>query len=1063
MRLSESFSHQVPASIRERGRKYDRDGSVVIMKGDSSEVQAFVFGGSRYTVSLALSEDQLAVSCTCPYFEGSGGGICKHIWATLLAGEARGYLRDYHDVNEDMSQQQTPTRSNPSFWSTRLNAIAGAKDDGDRKQSPDRREILYIFNVNETRSSGGLKLDVVYRDLKRDGSWSKLKSQQIKAQLIRQLDDANDRQILSMILGSQEPWSGYGYYAANGLSGSRVPVPGSMTDVLVPLICQTGRAHTRSDFSDDQLMPLSWKDGSPWEICLAAKHDAKGRNLVITGRLQRGDEHMSLDRPQMLLAGGFVFGDDGVVERVEDFGAFGWVSSIRTLGPLVIPIAQSDEFLTKILSLPNLPKLDLPPALSYDEVQIVPRPCLQIQAGSRYHRGGTNRLVGSLSFDYQGEVVKADEAARGIFQSSDRRFLLRDRKVESEASETMKSLGFRFNQSQEYELAPRQLPNVVRSLTNAGWRVEAEGKLYKAAGAWKMNVASGIDWFELTGDVEFGGETASLPELMAALRRGENYVVLGDGTMGLLPEEWLERYRLLAGVGEVTGDALRFKRTQVGLLDALLASQPDVTLDEVFVRARDQIRAFKGVDDAKEPPGFVGELREYQREGLGWINFLQQFGFGGCLADDMGLGKTVQVLALLESRRQLKTPPSLVVVPASLVFNWTKEAERFTPKLKVLNHTGARLDPGEHFDEYDVILTTYGTLRRDALHFNAYRFDYCILDEAQAIKNPSTASAKAARLLKAEHRLALSGTPIENHLGELWSLFEFLNPGILGSASAFNGGLNNSNGADDSARTVLAQALRPFILRRTKDQVAKDLPTKTEQTMYCELGTTQRKHYDQLKNHFRRDLLKKVDTDGMQKSKILVLTALLRLRQAACHPGLIDESKVSESSAKLDVLIPQLVEVAEEGHKSLVFSQFTKMLAIVRDRLDREGVVYEYLDGRTRDRQARVERFQEDPDCRVFLISLKAGGLGLNLTAAEYVFLLDPWWNPAVEAQAIDRTHRIGQALPVFAYRIIARDTIEEKVLQLQESKRTLADSIITADNSLIKHMRREDLELLLT
>jgi SNF2 family DNA or RNA helicase len=427
----------------------------------------------------------------------------------------------------------------------------------------------------------------------------------------------------------------------------------------------------------------------------------------------------------------------------------------------------------------------------------------------------------------------------------------------------------------------------------------------------------------------------------------------------------------------------------------------------------------------------------------------------------------VQVLALLEARREMRengslTLPSLIVVPRSLVFNWQAEAQRFAPKLRILNHTGARLAPGSHFEEYDVILTTYGTLRRDAALLTEVRFDYAILDEAQAIKNVTTASAKAARLLKADHRLALSGTPIENHLGELWSLFEFLNPGMLGAAKVF-ANLVSDRTLDSGGKKALARALRPFILRRTKEQVAKDLPLKTEQTQFCELDGPQRKQYDELRDHYRRDLMERVDREGIAKSKMFVLEALLRLRQAACHPGLIDPSRAGESSAKLDVLLPQLMEVAEEGHKAIVFSQFTKMLGIVRPKLDEEKIVYEYLDGRTRDRQARVERFQNDPDCKLFLISLKAGGLGLNLTAAEYVFLLDPWWNPAVEAQAIDRAHRIGQINPVFAYRLIAKDTVEEKVLQLQDSKRALADAIIGADNSLIRQIGREDLELLLS
>jgi SNF2 family DNA or RNA helicase len=331
------------------------------------------------------------------------------------------------------------------------------------------------------------------------------------------------------------------------------------------------------------------------------------------------------------------------------------------------------------------------------------------------------------------------------------------------------------------------------------------------------------------------------------------------------------------------------------------------------------------------------------------------------------------------------------------------------------------------------------------------------------VKNASTASAKAVRLLRGAHRLALSGTPVENHLGELWSLFEFLNPGMLGEAKVLKmaGGLGRNPSPE--ARQLLAQALRPFILRRTKQQVARELPAKTEQTIFCELEGPQRKHYDELRAHYRETLLNRVETQGLAKSKMHVLEALLRLRQAACHPGLIDPKQVDQPSAKLETLMDQLDELRQEGHKALVFSQFTSFLAIVRKRLDEAGIRYEYLDGSTRDRQARVESFQNDPEIPLFLISLKAGGLGLNLTAAEYVFLLDPWWNPAVEAQAVDRAHRIGQTKAVFAYRLIAKDTVEEKVLELQKTKRELADAILGEDNSLIRDLKREDLELLLS
>jgi SNF2 family DNA or RNA helicase len=366
------------------------------------------------------------------------------------------------------------------------------------------------------------------------------------------------------------------------------------------------------------------------------------------------------------------------------------------------------------------------------------------------------------------------------------------------------------------------------------------------------------------------------------------------------------------------------------------------------------------------------------------------------------------------------------------------------------------------FSDYDLIVTTYGTLRTDIAELTQIEFDYLILDEAQAIKNAESQAAKAARLLRGSHRLAMSGTPIENHLGELWSIFEFLNPGMLGAGVVFRKHTTGAGTLEDEDRALLARSLKPFILRRTKSQVVKDLPEKTEQTLHCDMEPAQRKIYEQLRAHYRTALLRK-EAAELNRSKIEVLEALLRLRQAACHPALIDPTKSAEPSAKLDMLLPQIAEVVEEGHKALVFSQFTSFLSIVRDRLDQEKLTYEYLDGRTRNRAERVERFQTDPDCGIFLISLKAGGLGLNLTAAEYVYLLDPWWNPAVEAQAIDRSHRIGQTQRVFAYRLICRDTVEEKILELQQKKRDLADAILNADNRVISNLTREDLEFLLS
>ncbi|MFM7868870.1 MAG: DEAD/DEAH box helicase, partial [Planctomycetaceae bacterium] len=635
--------------------------------------------------------------------------------------------------------------------------------------------------------------------------------------------------------------------------------------------------------------------------------------------------------------------------------------------------------------------------------------------------------------------------------------------------ERLRQTGFRrrlgdLKQTVNVEIARRDLGRAVRELVEGGWNVFADGSKVRQAGGLRFRVSSDTDWFDVHTEVDFEGRSVSFPELLRALERGDSTVRLDDGSLGILPEEWLEQIGMISGLGTTTEDGLRFSTSQAALLDALLASQESVEIDAGFERMRERFRNFSGLEQVEVPATFVGELRGYQREGLSWLKFLGDFNFGGCLADDMGLGKTVQFLAMLLRRLEdVKTPPpSLVVVPRSLMFNWSSECARFAPGLRVMEYTGLeRANSRADFSRHHLILTTYGTIRRDIAVLKDIDFEYVVLDEAQTIKNPSSQIARASRLLKANFRLALSGTPIENNAGDLWSIFEFLNPGMLGRSTAFRTHISDPDSRE--SREMVAKGLRPFILRRTKKQVAAELPDRLEETIVCDMEPEQRRLYDELRLHYRNSLLGMVQEQGIAKSRMHVLEALLRLRQAACHPALLKRGDESEPYAKLDVLVPHLQELISEGHKALVFSQFTSMLSILREHPDRQGIVYEYLDGKTRDRKARVEHFQDDPACPVFLISLKAGGLGLNLTAADYVFLLDPWWNPAVEAQAIDRAHRVGQTRTVFAYRLICRDTVEEKIAELQKRKRELADAILAGDDSsnVLKDLSVEDLELL--
>lgn len=1115
MSLTEQVKEDVSNSARRNGADYYENGRVEIYRGDKESINASVQGTRSYYVAARRERQAVKVSCDCPYFQ-EHFAPCKHIWAVMLAAEDKGYLQgakasdsvylepedppeyddepgyrqdvwggnEFDDFEDESSSTLRSFLNRPAGkpriykyqpkqpnWKQLLSSLNQPLVHSYRHPWPAGREILYLVDAADTKTGHGLSLEVAYRERKKNGEWSKPKSKGIDSEDIQTLPNVEDRRIMSIMLGAEHQYS-YGY---SSYRSSRYVLRGGQEEMLIPAMCGSGRCFLRDS---DELRPLQWDSGDPWEFFVEVTRADKKNEYEVGGWLRRGDEKLPLAEPVMLLKSGLVFFTDRV-SRWQGDSAFEWVLLFRQHGAFRVPVKQKDELLPTLLRQPSLPRLQLPEELQYEEVSLAPKPHLKIKPGKK--NWGPERLIGELCFDYDGEKITQGQAGAGVFKNEGRRLIRRDLAAEQAAAGTLHELGFRRGaqyMGSELELVPNKLPKVVRILLAAGWHVEAEGKLFRQAGEIAMEVTSGIDWFELHGTVQFGDTTAKFPELLAALKKGETSVQLGDGTFGVLPEEWLKKYGVLAGLGSAKDDHLRFSKAQVGLLDALLATQPQATGDEVFSQAREELRKFQGIAAANPTADFVGQLREYQRDGLGWLHFLQKFGFGGCLADDMGLGKTVQVLALLESRRELRAlkpngngkkkseriGPSLVVVPRSLIFNWKQEGARFTPQMRVLDHTGLdRLPPGKHFDDYDLILTTYGTLRRDALEFKDVKFDYCILDESQAVKNARTESAKAVRLLQGNHRLALSGTPIENHFGELWSLFDFLNPGMLGTASVFQLGGAGARNPSEETRGLLAKALRPFILRRTKDQVAKDLPEKSEQTLYCDLEPVQRKQYDELREHYRRTLLAKIEKEGMNKAKIMVLEALLRLRQAACHPGLIDKTKVNESSAKLDVLLPQIAEVAEEGHKALVFSQFTSLLDIVKKKLKKDGIPYEYLDGKTRNRAEIVERFQNNPDCKLFLISLKAGGLGLNLTAAEYVFLLDPWWNPAVEAQAIDRAHRIGQTKPVFAYRLIARDTVEEKVLELQNSKRDLADAIINADNSLIRNLGREDLELLLS
>jgi SNF2 family DNA or RNA helicase len=582
----------------------------------------------------------------------------------------------------------------------------------------------------------------------------------------------------------------------------------------------------------------------------------------------------------------------------------------------------------------------------------------------------------------------------------------------------------------------------------------------------QIQVSSGIDWFDASVELKFGDQAVSIIDVKKALAQKQNFVKLGDGSIGLLPEEWLKKYSLLLKMGETRGNKVRLKKFHFSILDELLGEIDEDALQQELEGKKVRLETVLSSDfsEVEPPEHLTATLRPYQLAGFQWLIFLNEAGWGGILADDMGLGKTVQTLTFFQHyKNKHEKVRYLVVCPTTLMYNWENEIKKFTPGITHVIHHGPKrnINPAAYL-AYDVIITTYGTMRSDIKMFKDIEFDYVVLDESQSIKNPQSQVAKASLLLNSKNRLALSGTPVQNNTFDLYAQMNFLNPGMLGSREFFMSEFATpiDKFREDEVKLQLRKLTYPFLLRRTKEQVAKDLPEKTETILYCEMGTEQRKIYESYRNIYRSQILGMIEERGIERSQMHILQGLTKLRQICDSPAIMnEEERFPNHSIKLDELSREIIENVGD-HKVLVFSQFLGMLGLIRTKLEEEGISHVYFDGSStsREREEAIQEFQNNHECRVFLISLKAGGIGLNLTAADYVYIVDPWWNPAVEQQAIDRTHRIGQTKNIFAYRLICKDTLEEKMLQLQEHKRALANDLVSDDTALMKPLTKEDI-----
>ncbi len=1053
----------------------------------------------------------LLVSCDCTHFKFKG--LCKHLWASILSVDGRSFshgtpltskvdivLGESGDTDSlalsEKASASTPQKIAPKapYHNSHLHLLARslarsrAIETSERSLGVKENQLWFELVLKEA-SENNIHLIMHTRERKSGSDdWGVPKAFNATKERLTELSDPSDI-ALAELLRKMTYWDNPNatMRANSRAKQSIAEVPPALFDMVFTMLSEKGRLFISGE--DGKPVSLVWRSKKYFRARI--KVEKSDNHWYLRGEFASNQIVLLHNQTKPLWWAGLIVAGNQLC-RLNTYGLGPFFTGLMEKKTNALKFEDSEEaredlrkFLIESVGAQNIAgDLDSESETGTTEqtksesslgikLRILnPTPTLKVELS---HSGLQTLLAAKVRMEYQGvEMIALSAEALPIRIKEGYSFM---RNLDREAS-LMEEL----TSDPAITLLPREVDapltirfeafiDVVSKLTRSGWIVKghsghkSETKII-APTRRESRLKTFEDWIEFQGELEFEGEVFDLPTLLAKLKEGK-FITLADGSMGLVPEEWLRKQLAMAQLGTASGDHFKLDKKNIPFIDLLLEEMPGVKIDHNLGELRERLKKWRDSSEVILPNSFKAELRPYQKVGLKWMQFISHLGLGGCLADDMGLGKTVQVLALLESRRieLLKGRnklPTLVVLPKSLMPNWRAEAQSFAPSMSVWSYEGKPSEREAMREELkgasapDVVLTTYGLVRQDIDELSKIPFDYTILDEAQAIKNDQSQSAKAVRELNARGRLAITGTPIENGLDELYSLFHFLLPSVFGHRVIKQTLLK---GNEDVTKNILG-ALRPFILRRTKSEVLSDLPSKTESILYCEMEEDQKRFYAGLHASYKASIGNELEGESA-KANVHVLEAMLRLRQAACDPLLVDPHLGHSSAAKHEVLIHKLLDIKASGARALIFSQFTSHLKLIRKKLDAHHIKSSYLDGSTNNREEAINAFKEDPECTVFLISLKAGGFGLNLTEASYVFLMDPWWNPAVEAQAIDRIHRIGQKQAVFAYRIVTRGTIEEKVLQLQQEKRMVASELESTDGVTLKQMSLKDLNFL--
>ncbi len=1053
------------ASIRSRGKRYFKNGTVKNVQIEKNFVSANIKGTKNYYAFITFNNnlEPQKMSCSCPYFETAN---CKHLASLVFYLDNVGFFGPPKDKKIGLLLEQNDVQLKNKIYSIESYRkseflkrslepfIAENEREGEKFDKADYKHAYSIF-VNGSRTG----ISPVKMRLRKDGSIGNIsKVHKINFDTTSDLN-LNEKLIVNYLCGydNDSVYLGYYYNSQNDRNQRRI-----FNEILTFLSeKEVYLEYGYSDFKSVDVISEAAEsklliDENEDDLVLELSINLDGKAII---NLQ--DIKPVLDKPLWIYSNDKIFKVNNLT--YEQLKLFRESSFKKSISKKYLDVFEKD-FLPKIAS--KLPIVS--DKYTIEEVRLTPVKKLFLDEDDL-------NLIMKVKFGY--DEVDFDynpaEEFTSVYSGGKIKTIYRDKEFEEDAVEEIRSLYVK--KINDGTFTPKKDPLVFLLkhfdyFKEKGFEIFGESKLKKfkvnrAKPRVSFNVTSGIDWFDVTTEVKYDGTAVPFSELVAAIKEKKRYLKLSDGSSGILPDKWVKRFKQTLSFGELEKDGVRFSKIQALALESILEEADDFEADEYFREHTEKLKSFDKINKQSIPRSFNGKLRDYQKAGVDWLYFLKEYSFGGILADDMGLGKTIQsIILLLKEKKENEDYTNLIVAPTSVIFNWIDEINKFAPSLKVLNQTGIQRERKDNtiFNDFDVVLTSYGVLLRDADFLKDFQFHYIILDESQKIKNPASKTGRVVRKLKADYRLCLTGTPIENNLTELWSQMTFLNPGLLGSFKQFNDSFVKVISKENDTDTVqlLKRTIYPFILRRTKDKVAKDLPEKTEAIHFCEMDKNQEKIYNFWKNSIRVEILKEIERKGIKKSGFKVLEGLLRLRQICNHPVLV-QSDYKKKSSKFEEFKMMLSKVVAEGHKVLVFSQFVQMLEIMRGFLDENKINYEYLTGSTRKREERVKNFKNNDNVKVFLISLKAGGFGLNLTEADYVFHYDPWWNPAVEMQATDRTHRIGQDKSVFVYKFITKNSIEEKILSLQGKKKNLVREIISTESSLLKNLTKEDIEIL--